>query len=84
MGSARPQSLKPDPASVRNQGEETLDARDESDETLMLRFCDGDSRAFEQLFQRHAGAIQGYLVHLVGVTVAADLTQASFLSVVAA
>jgi len=84
MGSARPQSLKPDPASVRNQGEETLDARDESDETLMLRFCDGDSRAFEQLFQRHAGAIQGYLVHLVGATVAADLTQASFLSVVRA
>lgn len=78
------QALKPDPGSVRNRGEETLDACDQSDESLMLRFCDGDSRAFEQLFQRHAGAVQGYLAHLVGATVAPDLTQAAFFSVVRA
>lgn len=78
------QALKPDPGAVRSQGEDTLDACDESDESLMLRFCDGDSRAFERLFHRYAGAVQGYLVHLVGATSAPDLTQASFLSVVRA
>src|SRR5260370_16933889 len=78
------QALKPDPGSVRNRGEDTLDACDQSDEALMLQFCDGDSRAFEQLFHRYAGAVQGYLTHLVGATVAPDLTQAAFFSVVRA
>jgi RNA polymerase sigma-70 factor (ECF subfamily) len=55
----------------------------ESDEALMELFCQGDTRAFDALFDRHAPAVRGYLARMVGSTAAADdLTQAAFLSLV--
>lgn len=55
----------------------------DSDEALMLRFCDGDSRAFDTLFQRHAAQVRSYLRRVTqNQAVADDLTQATFLSVV--
>lgn len=50
----------------------------------MARFCDGDLRAFEALFQRYGQVIRAYLAHLVGAVQADDLSQATFLSVVRA
>ena len=51
----------------------------------MLRFCDGDAKAFDVLFARHAGAVRGYLHRITGSAASADdLTQAAFLSVVKA
>lgn len=51
----------------------------------MERFCQGDERAFDALFQRHAPAVRGYLLRLVGsAAVADDLTQQTFLSLVRA
>lgn len=55
----------------------------ETDEQLMERFCDGDSRALEVLFTRHAGGVHGFLRRMVGdATLAEDLLQQTFLSVV--
>jgi len=60
-------------------------AAEETDEALMLRFCDGDVKAFDVLFARHAGAVRAYLHRVSGSAAAADdLTQATFLSVVKA
>ncbi len=51
----------------------------------MLRFCDGDVKAFDVLFTRHAGAVRAYLHRMTGSAASADdLTQAAFLSVVKA
>ncbi len=51
----------------------------------MTRFCQGDARAFDALFQRYAGPIHGYLARLTGSPAAAeDLSQQTFLSVVRA
>ncbi|HSP78820.1 MAG TPA: RNA polymerase sigma factor [Myxococcaceae bacterium] len=51
----------------------------------MTRFCQGDARAFEALFQRHARSVNGYLARLTGSPAAADdLTQQTFLSLVRA
>jgi RNA polymerase sigma-70 factor (ECF subfamily) len=81
-----PSSLKPD-AAPRRTGEEP--ARDSvaarSDEVLMARFCEGDSTAFDALFQRYAGPVQGYLSRLTGSPATAeDLVQHTFLSLVRA
>jgi RNA polymerase sigma factor (sigma-70 family) len=51
----------------------------------MELFCEGDEKAFDALFARHAPAIRGYLARLVGnAAVADDLTQTTFLSLVRA
>ena len=49
----------------------------------MNRFCQGDNGALEQLFDRHAGAVHGFLARLVrDGALAEDLLQGTFLSVV--
>ena len=54
-----------------------------TDEELMERFCDGDGRAFEALYARHARPVQSFLQRMVGDAAAAeDLLQVSFLSVI--
>jgi RNA polymerase sigma-70 factor, ECF subfamily len=54
-----------------------------TDEELMERFCEGDHAAFEVLFSRHAGAVQGFLARMVrDGALAEDLLQTTFLSVV--
>jgi RNA polymerase sigma factor (sigma-70 family) len=54
-----------------------------TDEELMDRFCEGDHAAFETLFARHAGAVQGFLGRMVrDGSLAEDLLQTTFLSVV--
>lgn len=51
----------------------------------MELFCDGDERAFDALFHRHAPAVRGYLLRLAGsAAIADDLTQQTFLSLVRA
>ncbi len=51
----------------------------------MELFCQGDEKAFDALFARHAPAVRGYLGRLVGsAAVADDLTQTTFLSLVRA
>lgn len=56
---------------------------EESDERLMERFCDGDSRALEALFERHASGVHGFLRRMVrDEALAEDLLQQTFLSVV--
>ena len=55
----------------------------DSDEALMELFCQGNARAFDALFNRHAAAVRGYLARLVGGAAQADdLTQTAFLSLV--
>jgi RNA polymerase sigma factor (sigma-70 family) len=55
----------------------------ETDETLMERFCEGDTKALETLFDRHAGGVQGFLKRMVrDGALAEDLLQTTFLSVV--
>lgn len=59
--------------------------RDESNEALMLRFRDGETRAFEILLQRHQRSIHDFILRSVGAyntAVAEDLTQETFLRVV--
>ncbi|PZR10552.1 MAG: RNA polymerase sigma factor [Archangium gephyra] len=49
----------------------------------MERFIDGDQRAFDALFARHAAAMRSYLQRLTGSAATADdLTQATFVSMV--
>jgi RNA polymerase sigma-70 factor (ECF subfamily) len=56
-----------------------------TDEELMERFCDGEQDAFETLFARHAGRVQGFLARMVrDGPLAEDLLQTTFLSVVRA
>jgi RNA polymerase sigma-70 factor (ECF subfamily) len=59
--------------------------RDESNETLMVRFRDGDVRAFEILLARHQKPVYEFILRSVGShnsAVAEDLTQETFLRVV--
>ncbi len=57
--------------------------RDDSDESLMLRYQKGDARAFEVLVQRHRRPIFNFVLRYVRDTVAAeDVTQDTFLRVV--
>jgi RNA polymerase sigma factor (sigma-70 family) len=81
-----PETLKPDIARARTADEPASPlAAGESDEVLMMRFRQGDARAFESLFQRHARPVSGYLARLTGSpAVAEDLTQQTFLSLVRA
>ena len=39
---------------------------DFSDEQLMQSFCDGDSKAFDTLYDRHRGGLYRYVVRLCG------------------
>ena len=49
----------------------------------MERFLEGDSKAFDALFSRHASNLRGYLQRLSGsAAVADDLTQTTFVSMV--
>lgn len=49
----------------------------------MEQFCAGDNRALETLFDRHAGTVHGFITRMVrDSTLADDLTQQTFLSVV--
>lgn len=49
----------------------------------MERFCQGESRAFDVLFERHARSVQGYLTRLCGSSAAADdCLQQTMLSIV--
>lgn len=51
----------------------------------MELFVQGDEKAFDALFERHAPAVRGYLLRLAGSAAAADdLTQVTFLSLVRA
>lgn len=51
----------------------------------MARFCEGDSAAFDALFQRYARPVHGYLARLSGSAATADdLVQHTFLSLVRA
>jgi len=51
----------------------------------MEQFCQGDEKAFDALFTRHAPAVRGYLARMTGsAAVADDLTQATFVSLVRA
>ena len=53
------------------------------DESLMERFCGGDEGAFNALYQRHAGALRGFLMRWSRSEAAADdLLQVTFLSAV--
>jgi RNA polymerase sigma-70 factor (ECF subfamily) len=57
----------------------------DSDEALMMRFCEGNEAAFDALFARHAAQVRVYLSRLTGNRAAADeLTQTTFVSVVRA
>ena len=57
--------------------------RDEANESLMVRFRDGDPRAFELLLQRHQKQIFQFVMRSVGTAaVAEELTQETFLRVV--
>jgi RNA polymerase sigma factor (sigma-70 family) len=54
-----------------------------TDEELMERFRDGAQDAFEALFARHSGRVQGFLARMVrSGPLAEDLLQATFLSVI--
>lgn len=49
----------------------------------MDRFLDGDTRAFDALFARHASGLRAYLQRMTGnATAADDLTQTTFVSMV--
>ncbi len=51
----------------------------------MARFCQGEAKAFDALFQRYSRPIHGYLTRLAGsASVAEDLVQLTFLSLVRA
>ena len=57
--------------------------RDDSDESLMLRYQEGDARAFEVLVTRHRRPIFNFVLRYVRDPVAAeDVTQDTFLRVV--
>ncbi len=75
--------LKPESAAVRTAEGAGATEASPSDETLMTRFRQGDTRAFEALFQRYSRPVHGYLSRLTGSPAAAeDLVQQTFLSVV--
>jgi RNA polymerase sigma-70 factor, ECF subfamily len=57
--------------------------RDETDEALMLRYRDGDNRAFEVLLTRHRKPIYNFILRFVMVPAQAeDLLQETFLRVI--
>lgn len=57
--------------------------RDEADEALMLRYQQGDVRAFEILLTRHRKPVFNFILRFVGLRAAAeDLLQETFLRVI--
>jgi RNA polymerase sigma factor (sigma-70 family) len=54
------------------------------DEVWMERFLQGDARAFDVLFGRHAPSVRRFVARMAGPEAADDLTQATFLSLVRA
>ncbi len=57
--------------------------RDDSDESLMLRYRDGDVRAFEVLVTRHRKAIYNFILRFVRDTAQAeDVLQETFLRLI--
>ncbi len=57
--------------------------RDDSDESLMLRYRDGDVRAFELLVTRHRKPVYNFILRFVRDTAQAeDVTQETFLRLV--
>jgi RNA polymerase sigma-70 factor (ECF subfamily) len=57
--------------------------RDDSDESLMLRYRDGDVRAFELLVTRHRKPLFNFILRFVRDTAAAeDVTQETFLRLI--
>ena len=57
--------------------------RDDSDESLMLRYRDGDVRAFELLVTRHRKALYNFILRFVrDAAQAEDVTQEAFLRLV--
>jgi RNA polymerase sigma-70 factor (ECF subfamily) len=55
----------------------------ETDEALMNQYCDGDTKALEVLFDRHARGVHAFLARMVrDGALAEDLLQSTFLSVV--
>jgi RNA polymerase sigma factor (sigma-70 family) len=55
------------------------------DDALMEQFCRGDENAFESLYARHAAPVLAFLTRMVrDPTLAEDLLQVTFLSVVRA
>lgn len=58
---------------------------DDADETLMLRYRDGDTGAFERLYARHKGSLYRYLLRQCGQpAVAEELFQDVWLKLIAA
>ncbi|MFH1744522.1 MAG: sigma-70 family RNA polymerase sigma factor, partial [bacterium] len=54
----------------------------EPDESLMLRYADGDAGAFEALFRRHKGRVYGFIRRFLGGGSSADdLFQEVFLRI---
>ncbi len=57
--------------------------RDDSDESLMLRYRDGDVRAFELLVTRHRKPVFNFILRFVRDTAQAeDVTQETFLRLI--
>ena len=57
--------------------------RDDTDEALMLRYRDGEVRAFELLLTRHRKSVYNFILRFVGNPVQAeDLLQETFLRVI--
>jgi len=58
---------------------------DDADETLMLRYRNGDAGAFGRLYARHKGSLYRYLLRQCGQpTVAEELFQDVWLKLIAA
>jgi RNA polymerase sigma factor (sigma-70 family) len=76
--------MKPESPRLRTAGEPApAEGVADTDEALMERFCQGEARAFDVLFQRYARPLHGYLSRLTGsAATAEDLVQHTFLSVV--
>lgn len=62
-----------------------MHAEDDADETLMLRYREGDAAAFARLYTRHKGPLYRYLLRQCGVpAVAEELFQDVWLKLIAA
>lgn len=57
---------------------------DDTDETLMLHYRDGDSDAFARLYARHKGPVYRYLLRQCGTGIAEELFQEVWLKLIAA
>lgn len=58
---------------------------DDADETLMLRYRDGNTQAFARLYARHKGPLYRYLLRQCGMpAVAEELFQDIWLKLIAA